>query len=213
LKRRYNQVLAFFFFLQEQTRGYTLIAIMGKIDVTALRGHVEAALEDLLRAADEKVSWRVVNNSNLLSQGLVETVPTSAKATKGPFSYTFLPGVYSSHPSESEESTTVNDDGARTSLILHGDNTFEYHWSMKRNGSRPSEHYVEIHGEWKKPLLNRTRRGEEDQRLFLIGRKIKFQRNSHYGKCDDYFNPISFLYNILFISIIKIQIIKLGSYN
>ncbi|GLD93348.1 hypothetical protein PINS_up001940 [Pythium insidiosum] len=35
-------------------------------------------------------------------------------------------------------------------------------------------------GEWNKPVLNRSRRGDEDQRTFLTARRIRFQRLSNY---------------------------------
>ncbi|KAG6615877.1 uncharacterized protein IUM83_12039 [Phytophthora cinnamomi] len=75
---------------------------------------------------------------------------------------------------------TSEGDGSKTRIILHGDNTFEYVWTMKRGGARAMEFTVEMEGVWSKPVLNRTRRGEEDQRVFLSAKRVRFQRLSNY---------------------------------
>ncbi|KAG7396419.1 hypothetical protein PHYBOEH_002287 [Phytophthora boehmeriae] len=136
-------------------------------------------MEVLLRAADERVSWK---------QDKSDAAP----------SYSFLPGVYmstapigTSTPVQPEEELpgprdqpnvepAIDGDGSKTRVILHGDNTFEYMWSMKRSGARAMEFTVEMEGVWNKPVLNRTRRGEEDQRVSLSANRIRFQRLSNY---------------------------------
>lgn len=133
----------------------------------------------LLRAADARVCWTVGQDE-------------STKQT-----YRFLPGLYVSPPphdhqdpeatsmapvTNSEHAAATGENGCKIRLLLHGDNTFQYFWSMKRSGTRAMEHSVEITGVWNKPILNRTRRGAEDQRLFLTARKMRFQRCSNYGE-------------------------------
>ncbi|POM73649.1 Hypothetical protein PHPALM_9487 [Phytophthora palmivora] len=145
-------------------------------------------MEILLRAADERVSWKSPGNE------LSPETPI----------YAFLPGVYTSttsqvhsqhqeghlHDPQPPQSLTPivatidadgESDGSKTRVILHGDNTFEYVWIMKRSGVRAMEFTVEMEGGWTKPVLNRTRRGEEDQRIFLSAKRIRFQRLSNYG--------------------------------
>lgn len=151
------------------------------LDINRLRGHVEGAMEALLRAADARVCWTTRQDES------------SAKQT-----YRFLPGLYVTPPPHDHvdpdatnasattpvahtEHAATDDNGSKIRLLLHGDNTFEYFWSMKRTGTRAMEHSVEITGEWHKPILNRTRRGDDDQRLFLTARKMRFQRCSNYG--------------------------------
>ncbi|KAL3657356.1 hypothetical protein V7S43_017675 [Phytophthora oleae] len=168
--------------------------MLTKQDVDLLKTRVESAMEVLLRAADERVSWKQLGGS-----------PETPM-------YAFLPGVYASvpppqlqHPEEqthdgaktaSLKSATTSraltspvvtatdnigeGDGSKTQIILHGDNTFEYVWTMKRGGARAMEFTVEMDGNWSKPVLNRTRRGEEDQRVFLSAKRIRFQRLSNY---------------------------------
>ncbi|OQR96779.1 hypothetical protein ACHHYP_13642 [Achlya hypogyna] len=65
-------------------------------------------------------------------------------------------------------------------LTLHGDNTFEYLWKQKRAGARPMEHKVELFGTWSKPVLNRDRYGERDNRLFLDTARARFTRLANY---------------------------------
>ncbi|CAK4727937.1 hypothetical protein LEN26_005900 [Aphanomyces euteiches] len=65
-------------------------------------------------------------------------------------------------------------------LTLHGDNTFEYMWKQTKTGSRPMEHYVELTGHWHKPILNRDRYGERDQRLFLETSRARFHRLANF---------------------------------
>ncbi|DBA04804.1 TPA: hypothetical protein N0F65_004441 [Lagenidium giganteum] len=177
------------------------------MDVTVLKTHVSLAMEELLRAADSRVSWRQPEFAPPLDSN--EERPPAML-------YTFLPGVYVLQPSTDiplsapssptatvaptgsaaplsavstagATSTTapsdqhqhdVNDGEVR--LLLHGDNTFEYFWNLKRSGLRAMEHYVEMTGLWSKPVLNRTRRGDEDQRVFLTVKKMRFQRFSNY---------------------------------
>ncbi|KAK1947646.1 hypothetical protein P3T76_001656 [Phytophthora citrophthora] len=170
--------------------------MLTKQDVDLLKTRVEAAMEVLLRAADERVSWKLLGVS-----------------PESPI-YAFLPGVYTSVPPQSQHqedntydadkiaplkasltskalispavATTdnaVEGDGSKIQIILHGDNTFEYVWTMKRTGVRAMEFTVEMDGSWNKPVLNRTRRGEEDQRVFLSAKRIRFQRLSNYGRC------------------------------
>jgi len=176
--------------------------MLSKQDVEHLKAQVESAMEILLRAADERVSWKHFGD------------PTHAEDPV----YTFLPGVYTSvapqsatlqqqedsetgakvaplkvavssrasisQPSSQPPATTATEaegDGSKTRVILHGDNTFEYLWTMKRSGARAMEFTLEMEGGWSKPVLNRTRRGEEDQRVFLSAKRIRFQRLSNYG--------------------------------
>lgn len=167
--------------------------MLTKQDVELLKSQVESAMEVLLRAADERVSWK--------QTGTPETP-----------AYAFLPGVYTSiaaqaataqpqqqednandsatkpksaipqqQPSPLPSAETGEGDGSKTRIILHGDNTFEYVWTMKRSGARAMEFTVEMEGVWSKPVLNRTRRGEEDQRIFLSAKRVRFQRLSNYG--------------------------------
>ncbi|KAF1333652.1 hypothetical protein FI667_g2487, partial [Globisporangium splendens] len=135
----------------------------GKIDLFRLQTQVEAAMEALLR------------------------IPASAPTDSLP--YAFLPGVYRSvSPNSRERDTNVVASGAspvthastaelndgELQLVLYGDNTFEYSWTMKRSGARAMEFSVEMQGEWKKPALNRSRRGDEDQRMFLHTKRMRF---------------------------------------
>ncbi|OQS05465.1 hypothetical protein THRCLA_02413 [Thraustotheca clavata] len=192
------------------------------IDLQALRGTIEASIEELIRRADSKINW--TNGSG-----------------KG---YLFLPGVYQWHadksehvapieqppveqplevdpevataaepeailrePNEQEKQETVdvnvkpnepideekhfdrelaqvaaflmNDDDIVSmsfTLTLHQDNQFEYVWKQKRAGTRPMEHKVELMGTWSKPVLNRDRYGERDNRLFLETSRARFVR-------------------------------------
>lgn len=181
--------------------------MLSKQEVELLKSKVELAMEVLLRAADERVSWKQTEDT-LSSEGPV---------------YTFLPGVYSStaplanllaaQPQEAEHEPgstpaplkaapsrmsiqpstqslapigpstepPAEGDGSKTQIVLHGDNTFEYVWSMRRSGVRAMEFTVEMEGVWNKPVLNRTRRGDEDQRVFLSAKRIRFQRLSNFG--------------------------------
>ncbi|KAF4133507.1 hypothetical protein GN958_ATG17312, partial [Phytophthora infestans] len=153
---------------------------------------VEFAMEVLLRAADERISWKM---------------PGDSAASGAPF-YAFLPGFYESaspqttsahlphqdevgthelanvksQPPSSPTSAVATDtaDGSKTQIKLHGDNTFEYVWTMKRSGVRAMEFTVEMEGKWTKPVLNRTRRGQEDQRVILSAQRIRFHRLSNY---------------------------------
>ncbi|RLN63183.1 hypothetical protein BBJ28_00009734 [Nothophytophthora sp. Chile5] len=165
-------------------------------EVERLKAQVELAMEVLLRAADERVSWKQ---------------PGESSGSEGGPAYSFLPGVYTTEPppatpSVPQEPGSVNNtsdksalpehsppvataaeatsegDGSKVRLVLHGDNTFEYLWSMRRSGARAMEFTVEMEGDWSKPVLNRTRRGEDDQRVFLTVRRMRFQRLSNYGK-------------------------------
>ncbi|RLN96231.1 hypothetical protein BBJ28_00009120, partial [Nothophytophthora sp. Chile5] len=162
-------------------------------EVERLKSQVELAMEVLLHAADERVSWKQ---------------PGETSASEGGPTYSFLPGVYTTEPPPatapaSQEPESVHDesdnsalpghsspvaateatsegDGSKVRLVLHGDNTFEYLWSMRRSGARAMEFTVEMEGDWSKPVLNRTRRGEDDQRVFLTARRMRFQRLSNY---------------------------------
>lgn len=154
-----------------------------KIDIEHVKSQVVKAMETLLRAADERISWNQPTAGE--SHG-----PDSA-------SYTFLPGVYSLEPAGHAASQQEIDGGDPASLsspappadgadggiriVLHGDNTFEYVWTMKRRVGRGMKHMVEMTGSWHKPMLNRTRRGELDQRVFLSADRVRFQRLSNYG--------------------------------
>lgn len=156
------------------------------IDVDNIKVHIARAMESLLRAADERISW---------SQ---QTGAECSATSDAP--YTFLPGVYNLEPhrlaghqsdTDATPDATINQsipapppsDGSDTEMrvVLHGDNTFEYLWKVKRNVGRGMEHLVEMVGKWHKPTLNRTRRGQLDQRVFLSAEKIRFQRLSNYG--------------------------------
>lgn len=161
------------------------------LDLTRLETQIEAAMEELLRAADARVSWKQQHHSHEDDAITVAASDADAGASNQA-TYTFLPGVYRSHmqegePSLSEPPTTLaahvapelNDGEVR--VVLHGDNTFDYTWTMKRSGPRAMEFCVEMVGEWTKPVLNRSRRGAEDQRVFLSVRKMRFQRLSNYG--------------------------------
>ncbi|KAG7385614.1 hypothetical protein PHYPSEUDO_001266 [Phytophthora pseudosyringae] len=181
--------------------------MLTKQDMDRLKSQVEFAMEVLLRAADERVSWKQ---------------PGDSPSPETPI-YAFLPGVYTSEPPHaappqpqhqedsahdaakvaplktavstrsaiSQPPTPVvaapengvgEGDGSRTRVVLHGDNSFEYVWTMRRSGARAMEFTVEMEGGWTKPELNRTRRGEEDQRVFLSAKRIRFQRLSNYGR-------------------------------
>ncbi|TMW55900.1 hypothetical protein Poli38472_008548 [Pythium oligandrum] len=155
------------------------------LDLKPLKPHVEAAIEALLRAADARVSWKQpsVNGDEGDPTTEIPRVP-----------YAFLPGVYKS-ATPSSESTTHNSSSeamlpsqtmeaesehGAIQLLLHGDNTFEYTWTMKRRAPRAMEYTVEMRGQWSKPVLNRSRRGDEDQRVFLTTSRIRFQRLSNF---------------------------------
>ncbi|KAF4030395.1 hypothetical protein GN244_ATG17815 [Phytophthora infestans] len=166
--------------------------MLTKQDVDHLKSQVEFAMEVLLRAADERISWKM---------------PGDSAASGAPF-YAFLPGFYESaspqttsahlphqdevgthelanvksQPPSSPTSAVATDtaDGSKTQIKLHGDNTFEYVWTMKRSGVRAMEFTVEMEGKWTKPVLNRTRRGQEDQRVILSAQRIRFHRLSNY---------------------------------
>ncbi|KAJ8526096.1 hypothetical protein ON010_g15082 [Phytophthora cinnamomi] len=127
--------------------------MLSKEDVEQLKSKVESAMEVLLRAADERVSWK--------QSGATSTPETPV--------YAFLPGVYTSmaaqaasaQPHQQDENAndastkmtpkssnsqqpsplpsidaTSEGDGSKTRIILHGDNTFEYVWTMKRGGAQ-----------------------------------------------------------------------------
>ncbi|KAF0694005.1 Aste57867_15086 [Aphanomyces stellatus] len=82
----------------------------------------------------------------------------------------------------------MNDDDIASisyTLILHGDNTFEYVWKQKRTGQRPMEHKVELTGRWHKPVLNRDRYGERDQRVFLEAERARFLRLANYDAASN----------------------------
>jgi hypothetical protein len=151
-----------------------------KMDMENIKARVAQAMETLLRAADERISWdqRVAGESHGAALS----------------SYTLLPGVYSLEPVASQQEVDGGDpaipsfpapsvDGVDGSvrIVLHGDNKFEYSWAMKRRVGRGMEHLVEMTGTWHKPTLNRTRRGELDQRVFLSADQIRFQRLSNFG--------------------------------
>ncbi|KAE8882267.1 hypothetical protein PF005_g14854 [Phytophthora fragariae] len=170
--------------------------MLTKQDVELLKSQVESAMEVLLRAADERVSWKQTGSAS----------PPDTPA------YAFLPGVYTSvaapaataqpHQQDDDSGAKVaplksaipplqssplpsaeaagEGDGSKIRIVLHGDNTFEYMWTMKRSGARAMEFTVEMEGVWSKPVLNRTRRGEEDQRIFLSTKRARFQRLSNY---------------------------------
>uniref|UniRef100_K3WHL3 Uncharacterized protein n=1 Tax=Globisporangium ultimum (strain ATCC 200006 / CBS 805.95 / DAOM BR144) TaxID=431595 RepID=K3WHL3_GLOUD len=165
----------------------------GKIDLIRLQTQVEAAIEVLLRAADTRVSWNQSSHPQSLPTG---ASGASAATSNSSLPYAFLPGVYRSVPPNPQKhdvdvvssrappvthaSTTELNDG-ELQLVLHGDNTFDYSWTMKRSGARAMEFSVEMQGEWKKPVLNRSRQGDEDQRVFLHTKRMRFQRLSNYG--------------------------------
>ncbi|CEG42872.1 uncharacterized protein PHALS_13109 [Plasmopara halstedii] len=147
-------------------------------DVEHLKYQVASALETLLRTADECVSWKQ---------------PQDLPAIKEPL-YTFLPGIYKSISSQMAPTHAQYEDAPSVAMlggafqgnestlriILHGDHKFEYMWTMKRNGDRAMEMTVEMEGTWSKPVLNRTRRGQEDNRITLSAQRIRFQRLSNY---------------------------------
>lgn len=170
-----------------------------KIDLLRLKTQVEAAMETLLRAADERVSWKQSPHQHQFVH--METTPSSDSGSGTSAPYAFIPGVYcssppgggaatthendsdSAHPSPTtalHTNTELNDGELR--VVLHGDNTFEYTWTMKRSGVRAMEFCVEMTGSWNKPVLNRSRRGDEDQRVFLHVKRMRFQRLSNYGE-------------------------------
>lgn len=168
----------------------------GKIDLLRLKTQVEVAMETLLRAADERVSWKQSPHQPSVHNE-VNVTPALDTAVGASQPYTFIPGVYCSsprggnagatHESDSDAihpaahtNTEMNDGELR--VVLHGDNAFEYMWTMKRSGTRAMEFCVEMTGHWSKPVLNRSRRGDEDQRVFLHAHKMRFQRLSNYGE-------------------------------
>ncbi|GMF10677.1 unnamed protein product [Phytophthora lilii] len=149
--------------------------MLTKQDINRLKSQVEFAMEVLLRAADQRVSWKQSGDSS---------------PPEGPV-YAFLPGVYTSvapqtaslQPQQQDEGThdqakvaplksamssrssiaqpshqpsslapigpatdTAEGDGSKTRIVLHGDNTFEYVWTMKRSGARAMEFTVEMEG-------------------------------------------------------------------
>lgn len=142
-----------------------------KMDVNDLQARVEVAMETLLRSADARVNWKE------------QQLEGSANGSP----YTFLPGVYRTSCTdtddtiESGDKSVVDSECGCYSILLHGDNTFEYTWTMHRQAPRAMEYTVEITGDWVKPVLNRSRRGEEDHRIFLTSKRIRFQRLSNYG--------------------------------
>lgn len=138
------------------------------LDVAMMKSHVESAMEALLRAADACVRWKQPHTTH---GG--EDVPTK------PSLYSFLPGVYRSRDADGAVTSADSDNGAFT-LFLHGDNTFEYSWQLRRPAPRAMEYIVEMTGGWHKPVLNRSRRGDDDQRVFLTTKRIRFQRQSNY---------------------------------
>ncbi|TYZ63077.1 hypothetical protein PybrP1_011765 [[Pythium] brassicae (nom. inval.)] len=171
------------------------MAMVSSLDLARLKTQIEAAMEELLRAADARVSWKQQEHSDGDDLTAVATVDANAEASSQA-TYTFLPGVYCSHGPQSAQGgkfssppalptaaaahgvAELNDGEVR--VVLHGDNTFEYTWTMKRSGPHPMEFRVEMAGEWTKPVLNRSRRGADDQRVFLSVKKMRFQRLSNY---------------------------------
>jgi hypothetical protein len=140
-----------------------------QLDVVALKAQVETAMEVLLRAADARVQWKPPK---------VSAEPPDSRQTL----YSFLPGVYRSvEPQYHEVHTSPASDHGAVTLLLHGDSTFEYTWEMHRPIPRAMEYRVELVGVWSKPVLNRSRRGDDDQRVFLTAKRIRFQRLSNYG--------------------------------
>lgn len=151
-------------------------------DVEYLKAKVGYALEFLLQAADERVSWNQSED------------PTTSERS----AYTFLPGIYLSRssqylqheendvisPASSSISPSVGNQGgdSTTQIILHGDNKFEYLRTIKRSGARAMELTVEMEGDWSKPVLNRTRRGQNDQRVTLQAQRIRFQWLPNYER-------------------------------
>lgn len=166
--------------------------MLTKQDVELLKSQVESAMEVLLRAADERVSWK--------QTGTPETP-----------AYAFLPGVYTSIAAQAataqpqQQEDNANDSATKPKSAIpqqqprlcpvlrlvrateqDPDHTprrqhLQYVWTMKRSGARAMEFTVEMEGVWSKPVLNRTRRGEEDQRIFLSAKRVRFQRLSNYG--------------------------------
>lgn len=192
--------------------------MLTKQDVQHLKSQVEFAMEVLLRAADERVSWKQTGDASspktpvyvflpggytsirpspqaatLQSQQQEEGAHDAAKiaplksALSSLFSISQAPLQQSSlAPVVSTTEAATEGDGSKIRIILHGDNTFEYAWTMKRSGARAMEFTVEMEGCWAKPVLNRTRRGEEDQRISLSAQRIRFQRLSNYGRFPIY---------------------------
>eukprot|EP00644_Phytophthora_capsici_P009305 jgi/Phyca11/107480/e_gw1.13.719.1 len=169
--------------------------MLTKQDVDLLKTRVEAAIEVLLRAADERVSWKQLGGSPetpiyTFLPGIYTSVPPSQPSHQDEITHDgtnaapLKPGMTSRALTSPVVTTTENageGDGSKIQIILHGDNTFEYVWTLRRSGARAMEFTVEMDGNWSKPVLNRTRRGEEDQRVFLSAKRIRFQRLSNYG--------------------------------
>ncbi|KAG1691296.1 hypothetical protein DVH05_027159 [Phytophthora capsici] len=168
--------------------------MLTKQDVDLLKTRVEAAIEVLLRAADERVSWKQLGGSPetpiyTFLPGIYASVPPSQPSHQDEITHDgtnaapLKPGMTSRALTSPVVTTTENageGDGSKIQIILHGDNTFEYVWTLRRSGARAMEFTVEMDGNWSKPVLNRTRRGEEDQRVFLSAKRIRFQRLSNY---------------------------------
>ncbi|KAJ0401344.1 hypothetical protein ATCC90586_001761 [Pythium insidiosum] len=158
-----------------QHLSYSSTEMLTKAALNELKDHVEEAIDKLLRAADSRVSWR--------QPSALEPQDGSSQEQ-----YSYLPGVYC-HPATAADASPsdgpeANEQGC-IRVVLHGDNTFEYRWSFSRRAPRAMEYTVEMTGEWSKPVLNRSRRGDDDQRTFLTARRIRFQRLSNYDAESD----------------------------
>ncbi|ETI34739.1 hypothetical protein L917_18001 [Phytophthora nicotianae] len=158
-------------------------------------------MEVLLRAADERISWnsttpdapKYVFLPGIYTTVAPQTAPTQPQHQEdGTHDLTKIAPLKSalsirssiaqlpSSPTPVVTDSASEGDGSKIRIILHGDNTFEYVWTMKRSGVRAMEFAVEMEGRWTKPVLNRTRRGQEDQRVILSAQRIRFQRLSNY---------------------------------
>ncbi|RHY72171.1 hypothetical protein DYB34_013067 [Aphanomyces astaci] len=120
-------------------------------------------------------------------EGVADCVPPVEDADGTPLSPDLSTPCPTPHPPVVDNSVAaflMNDDDIASigyTLVLHGDNTFEYVWKQKKTGTRPMEHKVELTGRWHTPVLNRDRYGERDQRVFLDTARARFQRVANYG--------------------------------
>ncbi|RHY94210.1 hypothetical protein DYB37_004868 [Aphanomyces astaci] len=119
-------------------------------------------------------------------EGMTDRAPPVEDADGTPLSPDLSTPCPTPHPPVVDNSVAaflMNDDDIASigyTLVLHGDNTFEYVWKQKKTGTRPMEHKVELTGRWHTPVLNRDRYGERDQRVFLDTARARFQRVANY---------------------------------
>ena len=93
------------------------VIMAGKIDLVRLKTQVEVAMEVLLRAADARVSWIQSPHHHPTQQ----TETTAAFSRSLP--YAFLPGVYRSIPSGSQEKSDAESAGSAAPQVARSATT------------------------------------------------------------------------------------------